>query len=89
VTFQDPIIGRGLYYTSGMESFISTMETSALMGMNVARLMANDFSGITGSGKRSKAGQLQARSTAHRGDFWDSMDYEIGARMNLLGADEL
>ncbi|KAI1475911.1 Prenylcysteine oxidase [Daldinia eschscholtzii] len=41
VTFQDPILGDGLYYTSGIESFISTMETSALMGMNVARLIAN------------------------------------------------
>ncbi|KAI2780009.1 prenylcysteine oxidase [Daldinia loculata] len=43
VTFQDPIIGDGLYYTSGIESFISTMETSALMGMNVARLIADDY----------------------------------------------
>ncbi|KAJ6441033.1 high-affinity Zn(2+) transporter zrt1 [Purpureocillium lavendulum] len=45
VTFQDPILGRGLYYTSGIESFISTMETSALMGMNVARLIADDVAG--------------------------------------------
>ncbi|PHH62872.1 hypothetical protein CDD81_6590 [Ophiocordyceps australis] len=43
VTFQDPIVGKGIYYTSGIESFISTMETSALMGMNVARLIADDF----------------------------------------------
>ncbi|KAI1385691.1 prenylcysteine oxidase [Hypoxylon trugodes] len=42
VTFQDPILGDGLYYTSGIESFISTMETSALMGMNVARLIADE-----------------------------------------------
>ncbi|KAK5995594.1 Farnesylcysteine lyase-like protein [Cladobotryum mycophilum] len=46
VTFQDPIIGSGLYYTSGIESFISTMETSALMGMNVARLIVDDLAGI-------------------------------------------
>lgn len=46
VTFQDPIIGPGLYYTSGMESFISTMETNALMGKNVARLIADDMLGI-------------------------------------------
>ncbi|KFA67015.1 hypothetical protein S40285_05123 [Stachybotrys chlorohalonatus IBT 40285] len=44
VTFQDPIVGDGLYYTSGMESFVSTMETSALMGKNVARLISDDFS---------------------------------------------
>ncbi|KAI1763479.1 prenylcysteine oxidase [Hypoxylon sp. FL1150] len=47
VTFQDPILGDGLYYTSGIESFISTMETSALMGMNVARLIIDDYLGIS------------------------------------------
>ncbi|KAI1121759.1 prenylcysteine oxidase [Nemania abortiva] len=46
VTFQDPIVGNGVYYTSGIESFISTMETSALMGMNVARLIIDDYAGI-------------------------------------------
>jgi len=46
VTFQDPIIGPGLYYTSGMESFISTMETNALMGKNVARLIVDDILGL-------------------------------------------
>jgi prenylcysteine oxidase / farnesylcysteine lyase len=34
---------RGIWYTSGIESFISTMETSALMGKNVARLIVDDF----------------------------------------------
>lgn len=42
-TFTDPVIGRGLYYTSGIESFISTMETSALMGKNVARLIMDEY----------------------------------------------
>ncbi|KAI5921921.1 hypothetical protein F4810DRAFT_307853 [Camillea tinctor] len=46
VTFQDPVLGDGLYYTSGIESFISTMETSALMGMNVARLIVDDYLGV-------------------------------------------
>lgn len=43
VTFQDPILRDGLYYTSGIDSFISTMETNALMGMNVARLIVDDY----------------------------------------------
>jgi prenylcysteine oxidase/farnesylcysteine lyase len=43
VTFEDPELARGFYYTSGMESFISTMETSALMGMNVAQLIMDDY----------------------------------------------
>lgn len=33
--------GEGLYYLNGMESFISTMETAALAGMNVARLVVD------------------------------------------------
>lgn len=47
VTFQDPVVGDGLFYTSGIESFISTMETSALMGKNVARLIADEFTGVS------------------------------------------
>ena len=42
-TFQDPIVGSGVYYTSGMELFISTMETNALMGKNVAKLIVDDM----------------------------------------------
>lgn len=47
VTFQDPILGSGVYYTSGVEGFISTMETSALMGKNVARLIIDDALGLS------------------------------------------
>nr|RBQ90247.1 hypothetical protein FVER53263_04685 [Fusarium verticillioides] len=47
VTFEDPIIGDGIYYTSGIESFVSCMETSALMGKNVARLAVDIFAGIS------------------------------------------
>lgn len=54
VTFQDPIVGAGIYYTSGMEAFISTMETSALMGKNVARLIVDNMLG-TSSGGPAKA----------------------------------
>lgn len=46
VTFQDPILRDGLYYLSGIESFISCMETSALMGMNIAKLITEDFSDV-------------------------------------------
>jgi prenylcysteine oxidase / farnesylcysteine lyase len=35
--------GRGVWYTSGIESFISTMETSALMGRNVAGLIVKEL----------------------------------------------
>ena len=32
-----------VWYTSGIEGFISTMETSSLMGMNVARLVVDGW----------------------------------------------
>lgn len=56
--FQDPIVGPGFYYTSGMESFISTMETNALMGKNVARLIVDDMRGVESGGVQSRDGSL-------------------------------
>lgn len=45
VTFEDiQLDAEGkVWYTSGIESFISTMETSSLMGMNVARLVVDGW----------------------------------------------
>ncbi len=45
VTFEDVQLDEEgkVWYTSGIESFISTMETSSLMGMNVARLIADGW----------------------------------------------
>ncbi|OBT59397.1 hypothetical protein VE04_00509 [Pseudogymnoascus sp. 24MN13] len=51
VTFEDIELARGLYYTAGIESFISTMETSALMGKNVAQLLVEDFTEVLGGEK--------------------------------------
>ncbi|KAJ5434498.1 Prenylcysteine oxidase [Penicillium cf. griseofulvum] len=39
VTFEETLLAPSVWYTGGIESFISTMETSALMGRNVATLM--------------------------------------------------
>jgi prenylcysteine oxidase/farnesylcysteine lyase len=39
VTFEEISLDEGLWYTSGIEGFVSTMETSALSGRNVARLV--------------------------------------------------
>lgn len=36
-------LASNLYYTSGMDPFISTMETNALSGKNVAQLIANNI----------------------------------------------
>ena len=43
VTFDEIQLDANLWYTSGIESFISTMETSSLMGTNVARLIVDDW----------------------------------------------
>ena len=40
-TFEDIELAEDLWYTSGIESFISSMETSSLMGMNIARLIVD------------------------------------------------
>ena len=41
--FSELRLDTNVYYTSGIESFISTMETSSLMGQNVARLIADSL----------------------------------------------
>lgn len=43
VTFEESLLAPRVWYTSGIESFISTMETSALMGRNVAALMLQSW----------------------------------------------
>ncbi|KAF3387140.1 Farnesylcysteine lyase [Penicillium rolfsii] len=43
VTFEEIRLAPGVWYTGGIESFISTMETSALMGRNVAALMVQSW----------------------------------------------
>ena len=56
VTFDDLQLDVDLWYTSGIESFISTMETSSLMGMNVAKLMVDDWNQARESRARAHEG---------------------------------
>lgn len=42
-TFEEISLGPNIWYTSGIESFISTMETSSLMGKNVAGLIVRTW----------------------------------------------
>ncbi|EMD00247.1 hypothetical protein BAUCODRAFT_371035 [Baudoinia panamericana UAMH 10762] len=44
-SFEDIQLDDGVWYTGGMEAFISTMETNALMGMNVAKLVIDQWTG--------------------------------------------
>lgn len=88
VTFQDPVLGEGLYYTSGIESFISTMETSALMGKNVARLIIDDAIGPPAQEVRNFMQANHRRPRPSREDFFDSMESELEAMM-MMGPDEL
>lgn len=43
VTFEELKLDERLWYTAGIESFISTMETSSLMGKNIAKLMVDEW----------------------------------------------
>ncbi|ETI29433.1 hypothetical protein G647_01886 [Cladophialophora carrionii CBS 160.54] len=50
---------EGMWYLNGMESFISTMETAALSGMNVARLVVDAWtSDRERRGKRQKGDEI-------------------------------
>lgn len=57
VTFDDPQLDAAgtLWYTSGIEGFISTMETSSLMGMNVAKLVVDGWE----LGEEGKAAKVE------------------------------
>ncbi|EKD14227.1 uncharacterized protein L3040_003634 [Drepanopeziza brunnea f. sp. 'multigermtubi'] len=55
-TFEELELARDFYYTGGMESFISTMETNALMGMNVAKLIVDDYRRLSEE-QASRSGQ--------------------------------
>lgn len=58
VTFEEiKLDDGGLWYTSGIESFISTMETSALSGRNVARLVRDGW--VEGKGDVVKGGEVE------------------------------
>ncbi|RAH66937.1 putative prenylcysteine lyase [Aspergillus aculeatinus CBS 121060] len=43
VTFEEIALAPHVWYTGGIENFISTMETSALMGKNVAALVVKEW----------------------------------------------
>tara|TARA_R110002003_G_scaffold1113_6_gene22440 strand:- start:6126 stop:6980 length:855 start_codon:yes stop_codon:yes gene_type:complete len=68
VTFDEIKLDDGLWYTSGIESFISTMETSALSGKNVARLVRDEW----------LAGRKEAQSKAQ---VIAPFDFEAGAEL--------
>ncbi|KAF2667001.1 FAD/NAD(P)-binding domain-containing protein [Microthyrium microscopicum] len=63
VTFERLSLGPGLWYTGGMDSFISTMETNALSGMNIAKLMIEKWT--------KAAGRLASESTLSEQDMAD------------------
>jgi prenylcysteine oxidase/farnesylcysteine lyase len=41
--YDDIKLAEGLWYTAGIETFVSTLETSSLMGMNVAKLIVKEW----------------------------------------------
>ena len=60
--FEEISLGPNIWYTGGIESFISTMETSSLMGRNVAGLMVQAWQKEMrpdGRGKRKYHGKAE------------------------------
>jgi prenylcysteine oxidase/farnesylcysteine lyase len=82
VSFQDPILADGLYYTPGVESFISTMETSALMGKNVARLIADELAAELAAQKEAEAAKEEAEKK-------ESVGKGESLGQQILGGDEI
>ncbi|KAF5870706.1 putative prenylcysteine oxidase protein [Botrytis fragariae] len=81
VTFEEIQLAPGIYYTSGIESFISTMETSALMGKNVARLVVDDFLKITETNSEQVAEEIEVVNVI--------VEPEIGVGNDMPVVDEL
>ncbi|TID14437.1 putative prenylcysteine lyase [Venturia nashicola] len=61
-SFEEVRLDENLWYTSGIESFISTMETSSLMGANVAKLIVDEWlvkdGDDVGAGRGSESGGM-------------------------------
>ena len=69
VTFEDVQLDEEgkKWYTSGIESFISTMETSSLMGMNVARLVADGWEREMREREREEKQEMEESVDENRG----------------------
>ncbi|KAF2267624.1 Prenylcysteine oxidase [Lojkania enalia] len=72
VTFEEIKLDDGLWYTSGIESFISTMETSALSGKNVAKLIVDEWVGE----QKHKLGEDLSMQSGGEWEFRDLRDEE-------------
>ncbi|TGO46182.1 hypothetical protein BOTNAR_0607g00050 [Botryotinia narcissicola] len=81
VTFEEIQLAPGIYYTSGIESFISTMETSALMGKNVARLVVDDFLKSKETNSEAVAEEIEVGNVI--------LEPEIGVGNDMPVVDEL
>lgn len=78
VSFEEVEVGRGVWYAGGMESFISTMETSALGGRNVAELVVEEWGR---KGEEGKAGSEEAEGV----DTGVGWEFEVGGQKPLGG----
>lgn len=72
VTFEEIKLDEGLWYTNGMEGFISTMETSALSGRNVAKLVQGKW-----VGEKEKEGEGKEGKVEVPGIFEDGVGGEL------------
>jgi prenylcysteine oxidase/farnesylcysteine lyase len=73
VTFEELSLEEGMWYTSGIEGFISTMETSALSGKNVARLVRDGWMGTKEKEKEEGEGEsvLEKVFGGEEAELWE------------------
>ena len=79
-----------LWYTSGIESFISTMETSALSGKNVARLVADKWAkekSVMVSEESDRVGQAPAGAQAPQVPLLPPPESDEGAPQLEVGGE--
>ncbi|KAL9076286.1 MAG: hypothetical protein Q9161_001002 [Pseudevernia consocians] len=80
ITFEDVQLDEEgkVWYTSGIESFISTMETSSLMGMNVARLIADGWKREVYEGEMEKL-EMEGKKVSAKEGLQTAEDGNRGA----------
>ena len=79
--------GKGIWYTSGIESFISTMETSALMGANVAKLIVEEMDwAAPGPKLQTQAGEDgESESQVPEAEIWELCEGDPGYHGGVCG----
>jgi prenylcysteine oxidase/farnesylcysteine lyase len=79
--FEKLRLDDGIWYTAGMEGFISTMETSALSGMNVARLIVDELVRRRDDGSGGPTTKVEEEKEYPRESMADVEQHELKVKL--------